>query len=232
MERKVAHPLVPLAVLRRPTLRQANILAALWQVSLFPMFFLVSLYLQAVLGHEAVLGGLALLPLCVVVIAVASLADRLIGRFGLRGVMAVGFVLVAAGMAGLSRVSANGSFVSDVLAPTLVLGVALPLVSITTNVAATLDTREAEAGLASGLVNTSLQFGSVIGLAVLSGVAAARTHASDAAHDTALTQGFGAAFLLGAALAVLGVLLSLRLRLPGPPAPEAPDPVGQRRAVP
>ncbi|MFE5260074.1 MFS transporter [Streptomyces coelicoflavus] len=232
VERKVAHPLVPLAVLRRPTLRQANILAALWQMSLFPMFFLVSLYLQAVLGHEAVLGGLALLPLCVVVIAVASLADRLIGRFGLRGVMAAGFVLVAAGMAGLSRVSANGSFVSDVLAPTLVLGVALPLVSITTNVAATLDTREDEAGLASGLVNTSLQFGSVIGLAVLSGVAAARTNASDAAHDTALTQGFGAAFLLGAALAVLGVLLSLRLRLPGPPAPEAPDPVGQRRAVP
>ncbi|CAM5229963.1 MFS transporter OS=Streptomyces tendae OX=1932 GN=F3L20_25095 PE=4 SV=1 [Streptomyces tendae] len=202
-------------------------------MSLFPMFFLVSLYLQAVLGHEAVLGGLALLPLCVVVIAVASLADRLIGRFGLRGVMAAGFVLVRRhGMAGLSRISADGSFVSDVLPPTLVLGVALPLVSITTNVAATLDTREDEAGLASGLVNTSLQFGSVIGLAVLSGVAAARTNASDAPHEVALTQGFGAAFLLGAGLAVAGALLSLRLRLPGPPVPEAPDAVGQRRAVP
>ncbi|MET9139716.1 MFS transporter [Streptomyces parvulus] len=234
VERRVAHPLVPPAVLRRPTLRLANILAALWQMSLFPMFFLVSLYLQAVLGHEAVLGGLALLPLCVVVIAVASLADRLIGRFGLRGVMAAGFALVAAGMAGLSRISADGSFAADVLPSTLVLGVALPLVSITTNVAATLDTRQDEAGLASGLVNTSLQFGSVIGLAVLSGVAAARTNASTAAHDTALTDGFGAAFLVGAALAVLGVLLSLRLRPPAPPRQdtETGTAVAGERAVP
>ncbi|WP_432098882.1 MFS transporter [Streptomyces sp. WAC 04229] len=233
VERRVAHPLVPPAVLRRPALRLANLLAALWQMSLFPMFFLVSLYLQTVLGHEAVFGGLALLPLCVVVIAVASLTDRLIGRFGLRGVMAAGFALVAVGMAGLSRISAGGSFAADVLAPTLVLGVALPLVSITTNVAATLETRQDEAGLASGLVNTSLQFGSVIGLAVLSGVAAARTNTSTAAHDTALADGFGAAFLVGTALAVLGVLLTLRLRLPARPHPvKEASAAAERRPVP
>ncbi|GHH95009.1 MFS transporter [Streptomyces capillispiralis] len=235
IERRVPHPLVPLAVLARPTLRLANVLAALWQVSLFPMFFLVSLYLQAVLGYEPVLGGLALLPLCLVVITVASLTDRLIGRFGLRAVMGAGFALVAVGMAWQSLLSADGSFVTDVLPPSLVLGVALPLVSITANVAATLDTREEEAGLASGLVNTSLQFGSVIGLAVLSGVAAARTDASSAAHDVALTEGFGTALLIGAVPAVVALLLTFRLRLPAPDAPAPPETVTaaeRRRAVP
>ncbi|MFH8492969.1 MFS transporter [Streptomyces coeruleorubidus] len=235
VERKVAHPLVPLAVLRRPTLRLANILAALWQMSLFPMFFLVSLYLQAVLGYEPVLGGLALLPLCLVVITVASTADRLIGRFGLRAVMGAGFVLVAVGMAWQSLLSADGSFVADVLPPSLLLGVALPLVSITANVAATLDTREEEAGLASGLVNTSLQFGSVLGLAVLSGVAAARTDASSAARAVALTDGFSTAFLVGAVPALVAVLLTLRLRLPAPDAPAPPEAstaAEHRRAVP
>ncbi|MFB6891664.1 MFS transporter [Kitasatospora sp. NPDC056327] len=234
IERRVPHPLVPLAVLARPTLRLANILAGLWQMSLFPMFFLVSLYMQAVLGYEPVLGGLALLPLCVVVIAVASRTDRLIGRFGLRTVMAAGFALVAVGMVWQSLLSPDGSFAADVLAPSLVLGIALPLVSITSNIAATLDTGEEEAGLASGLVNTSLQFGSVLGLAVLSGVAAARTGASSAAHDVALTEGFRTAFLVGAVPAVLALLLALRLRLPAPDAPATPEaaPAGHRRSGP
>ncbi|MEU8528454.1 MULTISPECIES: MFS transporter [Streptomyces] len=223
VERRAAHPLVPLSVLGRPSLRLANILAALWQMSLFPMFFLVSLYLQAVLGQEPVLGGLALLPLCVVVIAVAGRTDRLIARFGLRAVMGAGFVLVAAGMAWQSLLSSDGTYWVDVLPPSLLLGVALPLVSITTNIAATLDTREEESGLASGLVNTSLQFGSVIGLAVLSGVAAAVTGASAEARGPALTDGFGTALLVGAVPAVLAALLTLRLRLPAPPVAGAPE---------
>ncbi|MFE4669849.1 MFS transporter [Streptomyces sp. NPDC056716] len=225
IERRVPHPLVPLSVLGRSTLRLANLLAALWQMSLFPMFFLVSLYLQAVLGYEPVLGGLALLPLCLVVITVASLADRLIGRFGLRTLMCAGFALVTVGMIWQSLLSVDGSFVVDVLPASLVLGLGLPLVSITTNVAATVDTREEEAGLSSGLVNTSLQFGSVLGLAVLSGVAAARTGGSGAAQDAALTQGFSTALLVGAVPAALGLLLTLRLRLPAPQkAPGPPNP--------
>ncbi|UWM49971.1 MFS transporter [Streptomyces carpaticus] len=235
LERRAAHPLVPLEIFRRRTLRLANLLAALWQMSLFPMFFLVSLYLQAVLGHEPVIGGLGLLPLSLVVVVTASFADRLIGRFGLRAVMTAGFALVALGMAWQSLLSADGSFVTDVLPPSLILGVALPLVSITTNVAATLGTAEHEAGLASGLVNTSLQFGSVIGLAVLSGVAAARTGASDATGaGVALTEGFGTAFLVGAAVAVVAGLLSTRLVLPDPPAaaPAAPGPPPEPGDVP
>ncbi|MFJ2769019.1 MFS transporter [Streptomyces sp. NPDC087300] len=213
IERGVTHPLVPPSFLARPTLRLANVLAALWQMSLFPMFFLVSLYLQAVLGYEPVLGGLALLPLCAVVIAVASRTDRLIARFGPRVVTGAGFGLVTVGMAWQSLLSVDGSYLVDVLPPSLVLGAGLPLVSIATNIAATVDTREEEAGLASGMVNTSLQFGSVLGLAVLSGIAAADTGASSAAHDTALTEGFSTALLAGAVPAAVGLLLAFRLRL-------------------
>ncbi|MGW6056252.1 MFS transporter [Streptomyces sp. NPDC055189] len=218
IERKAAAPLVPLDVFKRRTLRSANVLSAMWQMSLFPMFFLVSLYLQNVLGYDAVGGGLGLLPLSLTVVLVAGGADRLIGRFGLRTVMCAGFVLIAVGMAWLSRLSATGSFVSEVLFPSLLLGVALPLASITTQVAATAGTGDDEAGLASGLVNTSLQFGSVIGLAALSGIAAARTPAVGADGAAALTEGIGAAFLAGAVIAVIAVPVAARLRIPAPPA--------------
>ncbi|MER7151611.1 MFS transporter [Streptomyces lydicus] len=219
VERRVRHPLVPPAIFRRRTLRLANVLAGMWQMSLFPMFFLVSLYLQAVLGYAPVMGGLGLLPLSVVVVLVASGTDRLIGRFGLRAVMCTGFVLVAVGLVWQSTLSASGSFVTDVLPPSLLLGVALPLVSVTTAVAATLGTERNETGLASGLVNTSQQFGSVIGLALLSGVAAARTEAVSGSRGAALTEGFSAAFLAGAVLALVAALLTLRLAVPAAPAP-------------
>ena len=218
IERRTAAPLVPPEVLRRPTLRGANLLAALSQVTLFPMFFLVSIYLQDVVGHSPLVGGLGLLPLCIVVIVVAGLTGRIIARFGLRTMMVAGFVLVTLGMAWLSRLSADGGFVSDVLGPTLVLGIGLPLVAVSTNVAATADIRPDEIGLASGLVNTSLQFGSVVGLAVLTGVAAAR--AEGTAEPVAVTGGFRNAFLIGAAVALVAALLAARLRPAGVTAAE------------
>ncbi|MEU4146027.1 hypothetical protein [Streptomyces parvulus] len=143
--------------------------------------------------------------------------------------MGAGFVLVAVGMAWQSLLSADGTYWADVLPPSLLLGVALPLVSITTTIAATLDTREEEAGLASGLVNTSLQFGSVIGLAALSGVAATVTGASTEARGPALTDGFATALLVGAAPAVLAALLVPGLRLPTPGVADAPE---RRRTAP
>jgi len=217
VERRVRTPLIPPAVVRRPVLLAANLLSALGQVVLFPMFFLVSVYLQAVLGYPAVVGGLSLLPLCAVVIVVASNAGRLIGRFGLWPVMVSGYVLVAIGLAWLSRLSADGSFVADVLFPSLVIGVGLPLVAITTNVAATAEAGPDEIGLASGLINTSQQFGSVIGLAVLSGIAAARTLADGGPDNpVALTNGFGTAFLVSAGVALLSALSVVALRSVAP----------------
>ncbi|WP_308295489.1 MFS transporter [Streptomyces sp. MUM 178J] len=227
-ERRTAHPLVPPGVLRRPALRRANVLSALAQMALFPMFFLVSLYLQSVLEHSPLTGGLGLLPLSLVVVALAPQTGRLIGRLGLRTTMAAGFALLLGGMVWLAlSLSADGTFATAVLAPSLVLGAALPLVMVTTNVAATAEAAPEETGLASGLINTSQQFGSVLGLAVL--VAVATGGLGPEAADAARTAGFRAALLVGAGFAALAVLLSLRLRLPAPPpapastsAPESP----------
>ncbi|MGW0703233.1 MFS transporter [Streptomyces sp. NPDC002867] len=226
LERQAARPLVPPAVLRRPALRLANLLAALAQMALFPMFFLVSLFLQSVLGQSPLVGGLGLLPLSLVVVAVAPQTGRLIGRLGLGRTMTLGFGLLLSGMVWLAlALDAGGTFPTTVLAPSLVLGVALPLVMVTTNVAATADASPDETGLASGLVNTSQQFGSVLGLAVLVAVATAGTTAAgDAAAETA---GFRSALLAGAVFAALAALLSSRLRLPAPAmAPPRQDRVG------
>lgn len=211
-ESRASAPLVPVAVLRRPVLRAANLLAGLAQTVLFPMFFLVSVYLQAVLGYSPEAGGLGLLPLSITVILVSGVTGRLITRFGSRPVMVTGFVLVAAGMVWLSRLSPDGSFASDVLWPSLVLGVALPLVTVTTNAAATAQAGPDEIGLVSGLLNTAQQFGSVIGLAALNAVAAADVSGDGAGDATALTEGMSLAFLLSAAVALASALYALTVR--------------------
>ncbi|MEV3988947.1 MFS transporter [Streptomyces sp. NPDC049837] len=227
-ETRAARPLVPPAVLGRPALRLANLLSALAQMALFPMFFLVSLYLQSVLGQSPLTGGLGLLPLSLVVVATAPLTGRLILRLGLGRTMTLGFGLLFAGMVWLAlALSAHGTFATTVLAPSLVLGAALPLVMVTTNVAATAEATPEETGLASGLINTSQQFGSVLGLAVLVAVATTRT---GTATPQAETAGFQAALLTGAAFAAAAALLSVRLSLPAPaPAPPRQDRVGDPR---
>ncbi|TXS21166.1 MFS transporter, partial [Streptomyces sp. ms191] len=157
-EARTAVPLVPPAVLGRPALRLANTLGALGQMAMFPMFFLVSLYLQSVLGYGPLGGGLGLLPLSAVVVAVAPQTGRLIFRIGLTRTMVLGFVLLCAGTLWLAlALDPDGTFATTVLAPSLLLGVALPLVMVTTNVAATAEASPEETGLASGLVNTSQQ---------------------------------------------------------------------------
>ncbi|MFB6839305.1 MFS transporter [Streptomyces sp. NPDC056361] len=218
VESRAAAPLVPPQVLARPALRLANVLAALAQTTLFPMFFLVGLYLQSVLGYAPLGGGLGLLPLSLVVVAVAPQTGRIIFRIGLHRTTTLGFALLCAGTLWLGlALTADGSFATTVLAPSLLLGAALPLVMVATNVAATADAAPEEAGLASGLVNTAQQFGSVLGLAVLVGVATARTEAQDTARAAAETAGFRAALLTGAAFAALAALLSLRpVRSPKP----------------
>jgi EmrB/QacA subfamily drug resistance transporter len=240
VEARVRTPLVPSSVLCRPVLRTANLLSGLTQFMMFPMFFLVSVYLQTVLGYAPVVSGLGLLPLSLTTIVVAPNTGRLIARFGLRPVMVAGYVVIAVGLGWLSLLSADGSFAADVLFPSLVLGVGLPLVTITTNAAAAMQAGPDEVGLASGLINTSQQFGAVIGLAVLSGVAAARTLADGGPENvTALTNGFATAFLVSTGVALTSALLAVALlpvtaqgtSVPARPAP-APVDDGPTRTIP
>ncbi|MFE7134919.1 MFS transporter [Streptomyces sp. NPDC057638] len=213
LESRLARPLVPPAVLRRPALRRANLLSALGQMALFPMFFLVSLYLQRVLGQSPLVGGLGLLPLSLVVVAVAPQSGRLIARIGLRATMAAGFTALTLGLVWLAlALTPDGTFFTTVFAPSLLIGAALPLVMVTTHVAATAEAGPEETGLASGLVNTSQQFGSVLGLAVL--VAVATAGAGTGADVTPSVSGYTAALLTGAGFAALAALLSVRLRPP------------------
>ncbi|MEU9860844.1 MFS transporter [Streptomyces sp. NPDC047971] len=218
VETRSARPLVPPTVLARPALLRANVLSALAQMTLFPMFFLVSVHLQSVLGYSPLGGGLGLLPLSLVVVAVAPQTGRLIFRLGLTRTMTLGFALLCAGTVWLAlSLTPDDGFLTTVLAPSLLLGAALPLVVVTTNVAATAEAAPEETGLASGLVNTSQQFGSVLGLALLVAVATTRTESATAA---AQTDGFRAALLVGGAFAAVATLISVRLRLPMPtPAP-------------
>ncbi|MFJ3904716.1 MFS transporter [Streptomyces sp. NPDC090025] len=217
VERRAAAPLVPPEVLRRRAPRRANLLAGLAQTTLFPMFFLVSLYLQQVLHHSPLGGGLGLLPLSLVVVAVAPQTGRLIFRLGLTRAMTAGFALLAVGTGWLGlALTADGGFAGTVLAPSLLLGAALPLVTVTTNVAATADATPEETGLASGLVNTSQQFGSVLGLAVLVAVATAVTGTTGTPTPAAETGGYRVALLCGAAVAAVAALLAARLRMPAP----------------
>jgi hypothetical protein len=185
-------------------------------MSLFSMFFFVSLYMQQVLGYSALRAGLSYLPLAVGIILSAGLASAGVTRFGFKPVLFTGLMFVAAGLFWFSKVPATGgTFVSDVLGPSLLAAVGLGLSFVPVTIAAVTRTRPSEAGLASGLVNTSQQVGGALGLAILASIANTRTQdllaAGHGPLSFALTSGFQRAFLVGTGFALAGAVLTLVL---------------------
>ena len=178
--------------------------------SVFAMWYFVSLYLQQVLGYSPIDAGLAFLPMPLTIAACTQAATRLTGRYGPGPVLAIGMTLIAAGMLLFAGVPADGSYVADVLAPALLCSAGLGFSFVPVTIAATTGVHRTEAGLASGLVNTSRQMGGSVGLALLATVATQRTAAlaGDVSHLQALTEGFHRAFALGAAFALTGALVS------------------------
>jgi EmrB/QacA subfamily drug resistance transporter len=208
-------PLVPFAIFRSRTRRGANVVGLLVGMSLFSMFFFVSLYMQQVLHYSALEAGLAYLPLAVGIILAAGGASAAVTRFGPKPVLLCGLLLIAAGLAWFSRAPASGgTFAADVLGPSLLAAGGLGFSFVPITITAMSGTRPHEAGLASGLLNTSQQVGGALGLALLATLANTRTQDLLAAgHDSgyALTEGFSRAFLAGAGFALLGALLTLVL---------------------
>jgi EmrB/QacA subfamily drug resistance transporter len=209
-------PLMPFSIFRLRTLRGANIVALLIGMSLFSMFFFVSLYMQQVLHYSALKAGLSYLPLAVGIILSAGAASVGVTRFGFKPILLIGLLFVAAGLFWFSRVpGSGGTFAADVLGPSLLAAVGLGLSFVPVTIAAVTGTRPHEAGLASGLVNTAQQVGGALGLAILATVANSRTnsvmHAGQ--HDVAiaLTKGFERAFLVGAGFAMVGAVLTIVL---------------------
>ena len=211
VELRQPQPLVPFRIFSNRTLTGANVTAVFVAMSLFSMFFFVSLYMQQVLGYSPLKAGLAYLPLAVGIILSAGVASALTTRIGFKPVLASGMVLVAGGLVWFAQVSPDGTFLGDVLFPSLLAAVGLGFSFVPLTIAAVSGVKPDDAGLASGLINTSQQVGGALGLAILAAVATGRSANVQGSPAVQLTEGFQAAFLVGAALAVVGAVLTLVL---------------------
>jgi EmrB/QacA subfamily drug resistance transporter len=211
IERRALRPLMPLAIFRNRALRGANIVSVAMTMAMFPMFFFLTFYTQQVLGYSPIEAGFAQLPIAVSIIVSAGAASQVVTRLGYKATMAVGLVVASIGLVWFGQISPDGSFLADVLGPSVVVGFGVAFAFVAATIAATTGVSGEQAGLASGLVNTSQQIGGALGLAVLVALATARTDAVDAAQRVALNEGYQAGFLGGAALALLGAVLAVLL---------------------
>ncbi|MER6582771.1 MFS transporter [Nonomuraea sp. NPDC001023] len=217
-------PLMRLSIFRTPNLAAANLTQLLLGGAWIPMWFFLNLYLQQVLGYSAFPSGAALVPMTVLImLGMIVLAPRAINRFGPKAVTVAGLVLLAVGMGWLSLISPEGSFAVDVLPASLVAALGMSLAFIPSLGTAISSARPEEGGLASGIVNTSYQVGSALGLAAMTAVAAANG-AAQLGNLPALTDGFSSAFVGAAGIAVAGALIAaLTLRSRGAAPAEAAD---------
>ena len=215
IERRTKAPLVPFpGIFRLRTISGINVTALLIAMALFSMFFFISLYMQQVLGFDALEAGLAYLPLAIGIIISAGIASQLVTRFGVKPVLISGLLLTAVGLLWFSQISPGGSYVGDILFPSLIAAFGLGFAFVPMTVAAVSGVEPHEAGLASGLINTSQQVGGALGLAILAAIANSRTDSlaeSGTALPVALTEGFQSALLVGAGFAILGAILALLL---------------------
>ena len=205
IEARVTSPLMPLGLFRRRNLSTANAVGVLWAAAMFAWFFLSALYLQQVLGYSPLEVGLAFLPANVIMAAFSlGWSAKLVMRFGIKVPLTAGLLLFA-------RAPVDGSFVTDVLPGMLLLGLGAGVAFNPVLLAAMSDVEPENAGLASGIVNTSFMMGGALGLAILASLAASRTGTLEAAGDgplEALTGGYHAAFVAGAVAAALAAVLA------------------------
>jgi EmrB/QacA subfamily drug resistance transporter len=215
-------PLVRLAIFRTPNLAAANIAQLLLGAAWIPMWFFLNLYLQQVLGYTAFPSGAALLPMTVLImIAMIAIAPKAMARYGPKAMIVAGLVVLALGMGWLSLVRPDGNFWVDVLPASLVAALGMSLAFIPSLGTAISSAAPQEGGLAAGIVNTSYQIGSALGLAAMTALAASRgTGQLD--NPGQLTNGFSAAFLGAAGIALVGGLIAaatLRNARPGADTP-------------
>ena len=208
-------PLIPFKELTQ-TLKNANTIVLLFSAALFPMWILSTLYLQQVLGLTALDTGLIFLPMTVAIGVVARSAGRLVSALGVREVLGSGLIMMTVGMLLLTRIAPSGSGIVYVMIPGILTAAGIALSIVPSTIAATQGSKEGQAGLASGLVNTSRQVGGGLGLAILITLATQRTSNLIGAGeqvDQALTHGFRLAYLIGAILCGLAALMTF-LTLP------------------
>jgi EmrB/QacA subfamily drug resistance transporter len=226
-EGRAATPLMPLRIFRSANLSGANLIQALMVAGMFGMFFLGALYLQQVLGYDAIEVGLAFLPLTLIIGTLSlGFSARLNMRFGPRATLIPGLTLIAAGLALFSRVPVDASYVVDVLPVMVLLGTGAGLSFPSLMTLAMSGATPEDSGLASGLVNTTLQVGGALGLAVLATLATTRTEslvADGGSTAAALTSGYHLAFIVGAGLVAGAIAVAVSVLRPVEAAAEAAE---------
>ncbi len=211
--RLVSSPLIPFKELTRP-LRIANLIVLLFSAALFPMWYLSSLYLQQVLGLNPLDAGLTFLPMALMIMVCARQAGPLVSRFGVRAVLGGGLILMTGGMLLFSRIASSGSAITYVVIPGLLTAAGIGFSIVPSTIAATQGAKQGQAGLASGLVNTSRQIGGGLGIALLITLATEFTsHLIGSGHGVpqALTDGFRLGYLIGAALVAAAAVVTFTL---------------------
>lgn len=211
-ELRQAQPLVPFSIFRLQTLAAANVAGFVMGTAMFSMFLMLTLYMQQVLGYSPIETGIGYLAVAGTAVIWANVAAAAVNRVGVKPALVLGMSLLTIGLLSFTQVSVGGSYWVDLFPGFLILGVAIPFAFVPVTIAALAGTKPTEAGLASGLINTSQQIGGAVGIALLSTIAVSTTDgavADGTPVPQALTDGFVSAFWAGAAIAFVGVLVSL-----------------------
>src|SRR6266536_533724 len=211
-ERRSPEPLVPFSIFRLRTVVGANVAGLILGTAIFAMFLMLTLYMQQVLHYSAMKTGVAYLAVAGTAIFWSGLAAQLVTRVGVKPLLVAGMAALSAGLVYFTQVSPHGSYVGNLLPGFLLIAVGLGFSFVPISIAALAGVQPAEAGLASGLINTSQQIGGALGIAALSTIATSRTShavASGSARAGALTDGFQDAFIGAAAVALVGILVAL-----------------------
>jgi EmrB/QacA subfamily drug resistance transporter len=223
-EATAKNPLIPLRIFRSRSVSGANIIQALSVSGMFAMFFLGTLYLERILGYDALEIGFAFLPATVAMgLMSAKYSDRLVARYGARRTLIAGLVLIAGSLALFTRAPVGGSWAEHVLPVMLLLGFGAGMAFPALMSLAMSGVEQTEAGLASGLVNTTAQVGAALGLAVLATISASRSDGlieDGTATDSALTSGYHLAFWIGTVLVLAAIAVALTVLEPDGEAAE------------
>jgi hypothetical protein len=234
IETRSEAPLVPFAFFENLNVSAANATMIATGAAIIGLFYFLSLYMQKVLGYSAIKAGASQLPLAAGIVLAAGLAAPLVARLGLRRVLVGGLALFAGGLVWFAELPVHGSYLADLLGPSLLIALGLGFAFVPITILAETGVHDREYGLASGLLNTSQQVGGALGLAVLTTIATSRTNHLIASHHTngqALTQGFHLGFLGAAAFVGLGIIAAAtigtrrgkRSQLPHPAAQPEPQ---------
>ena len=213
-ESRHPEPLMRLGIFRTRTVAGANVAGFIMGTALFSMFLMLTLYMQEVLGYSALKTGFAYLAVAGTAIIWSAVAAQLVTRVGVKPVLTAGMAFLTAGLVLFTQVPVDGSYVTDLLPGFLLLGVGIGFAFVPISIAALAGVQPAEAGLASGLINTSQQIGGALGIAALSTIATTHTThklAAGVATPNALVDGFTAAFMVGAVIAAAGIVAALTL---------------------